>query len=92
MYLRNIKHIDDVKTFTKLLLLEGINVHPDEDFKNYINIYTGEASYSIADAEMRNDLMEQSFNVCAFFGKDIYDLMQEIYLIETGLDQYIPLP
>jgi len=36
--------------------------------------------------------MEQSFDICEGAGQDIYSVMQEIFLIETGLDKSIPLP
>ena len=36
--------------------------------------------------------MEQCFEVCEKNGVDIYDFSMEIYLKETGLDKFIPLP
>jgi hypothetical protein len=36
--------------------------------------------------------MEQAFDVCEQKGVDIYNLTMEVYLKETGLDQFIPLP
>jgi hypothetical protein len=87
-----INNIDDVKIFIKHLYDEGVNLHPDDDFRLYINIKTGAATYTYNDALLRNKLMTQAFEVCELFNKDIYNLVQEIYLIETGLDKYIPLP
>lgn len=87
-----IRTLDDIKTFTKQLVEEGTNVHPDEDFINYVNIETGVDTYTPNEAMMRNVLMKQSFVVCEKLGEDIYNIMQETILIETGLDKYIPLP
>jgi hypothetical protein len=87
-----IKDINDVILFTKQLVEEGTNVHPDEDFNNYINIETHAPSYTKSEAIVRNKLMRQCFNVCEKFEQDIYNIMQEIFLIETGLDKFIPLP
>jgi len=87
-----IKTLDDVKIFTKQLVEEGTNVHPDEDFNNYVNLETGTDTYTSDEASLRNKLMEQSFQVCRLFHEDIYSIMQEIFLIETGMDKYIPLP
>jgi hypothetical protein len=87
-----IRTLDDIKTFTKQLVEEGTNVHPDEDFINYVNIETGVDTYTPKEAMMRNVLMKQSFVVCEKLGEDIYNIMQETILIETGLDKYIPLP
>jgi len=74
------------------LLNEGLNSHPDEDFRNYINMNTDEPSYTEQEAEIRNLLMGQCFEVCESTGTDIYSFMQEIHLKFTGLDKYIPLP
>lgn len=87
-----INNLKDVSDFFYGLFKEGINAHPDDDFSQYINTETGEPTYMPDDAEMRNHLMRKSFEVCDKSGIDIYDLMQEIYLKETGLDKYIPLP
>jgi hypothetical protein len=87
-----IKTLDDVKTFTKQLVEEGTNVHPDEDFNNYVNVETGADTYTPDEALLRNTLMEQSFAICKKLNEDIYNIMQEIFLIETGLDKFIPLP
>jgi len=87
-----IRTLDDVKVFTKQLVEEGTNVHPDEDFNNYVNMETGLDTYTPDEAMMRNMLMRQSFEVCEKLNEDIYNIMQEIFLIETGLDKYIPLP
>jgi hypothetical protein len=36
--------------------------------------------------------MSQCFDVCNVAGQDVYSVMHEIFLIETGLDKFIPLP
>jgi hypothetical protein len=87
-----IKNLWDVETFMKQLIAEGTNAHPDEDFNNYINIKSGEPSYTAVEVILRNALMEQAFEVCEAKGVDIYDVMHEIFLKETGLDKEIPLP
>jgi len=87
-----IKTLNDVKMLINQLVKEGTSAHPDEDFNNYVNIETGAATYSAEEALLRNLLMEQSFDVCEKFDEDIYSIMQEIFLIETGMDKYIPLP
>lgn len=87
-----INNIEDVSTFFHDLFKEGVNAHPDEDFVQYVNGETGEDTYTPEEAALRNGLMNKSFEVCESSGADIYDLMQEIYLTETGLDRLIPLP
>jgi len=88
----DIKTLDDVVIFAKQLIAEGTNVHPDDDFNDYVNTETGQPTYSAQEASKRNELMNQCFEVCELAGSDIYDVIQEIYLIETGLDKFIPLP
>ena len=81
--------IEDVKDFAKQLTAEGVSFHPDDDFKDYINFSTNEP---IEDAEFRNNLMNDCFEVCEKAGADIYEIMFEELLIESGLDKIIPLP
>jgi hypothetical protein len=73
-------------------VIEGLNYHPDDDFNNYVNTETGEASYTPEEALLRNELNEQCFEVCDQNGADLYDIAHEIFLKETGLDNFIPLP
>lgn len=87
-----IKTLEDVKEFVHQLMAEGLNYHPDDDFENYVNMETGEPSYSPQDVLLRNQLNDQCFEVCQAAGADIYDISMEIFLKETGLDAYIPLP
>ena len=87
-----ITNSQDVIAFAKQLVKEGVNFHPDEYFKNYINFETSEPTYTENEAELRNSLMIQCFATCEKNGLDIYDTMSEVTLKETGLDKFIPLP
>ncbi len=87
-----INNLDNVNLFFKQLIEEGTNTHPDDDFNDYINLETGKPTYSVTEAALRNKLMSRCFDICESSEVDIYDLMQEIYLTETGLDKLIPLP
>jgi hypothetical protein len=82
----------DVIAFAKQLVKEGVNFHPDEDFKNYINIETSQPTYSEKEAELRNILMTQCIAVCEKNGIDVYDTMNEVALLDTGMDKFVPLP
>jgi len=83
---------DDVVLFATELIAEGVNFQPDEDFRNFINLKTGEETYTAKQAAVRNKLMDCSFEVCDQLGIDVYDLTMEVFLIETGLSDMIPLP
>ncbi len=58
--LAEIKTTEDVAEFVTELLGEGLNYHPDENFENYVNMETGEASYTAQEALLRNQLNEIS--------------------------------
>jgi len=90
--IENIQTIEDVESFSRLLIAEGANFHPDDDFATYVNIETGEPTYTPEEAELRNALMNRAFEVCDINGVDIYNVTMEVFLKETGLDKYIPLP
>jgi hypothetical protein len=85
-----IKDLSDVEAFTKELIKEGVNAHPDEDFNNYVDIETHLSTYTVQEASIRNDLMDKCFEICETYSEDIYIMMNNIYLEETGLDKFIP--
>jgi len=87
----SITNLDDVKLFARLLVKEGSNFHPDDDFLEYENYKTKLPYYTNEVAVLRNKLMDQCFAVCEEFGVDIYSTMGDEFLKETGLDQVIPL-
>lgn len=87
-----IKTVKGVQVFAKQLIAEGVSFHPDDDFKDYVYYGKNKRYYSDEEAEVRNNLMLQCFNVCERKGIDIYGLMLEVTLKETGMDKYIPLP
>lgn len=90
--LTQIRTIKDVELFAKQLVDEGTSFHPDDNFHDYVNLYTDEPTYTHEEAELRNQLMEQAFDVCEELGLDIYTIMLRVFLKETGLDDYIPSP
>jgi hypothetical protein len=90
--IREIQNLNDVNRFTKELIAEGITIHPDDDFRLYINLENGIPTYTKQEADIRNLLMSQCFSVYENNGADIYSLMSEVYLRETNLDKFIPKP
>jgi len=84
--------IEDVSEFFSDLFQEGANAHPDDNFNDYINYETKEATYTLEEATLRNRLMNKSFEICENANVDIYDLMMELHLKKSGLDHLIPLP
>lgn len=73
--LSTINSIKDVETFfNKLILEESLNFHPDEDFRNYVHVDTGLPSYTEEEAELRNLLMQEAFEVCDRESVEIYQI------------------
>ncbi len=87
-----IDNVKDVKNFFKDIIDEGTDIHPDDDFRNIINLKNGKPAYSLKEIEHRNTLMKRSFEVCHKTSIDIYNLSMTICLKKTGLDKHIPLP
>jgi len=77
--------IEDVKQFAKQLIVEGLSFHPDDDFNDYINFSINEPSYKTEEADLRNELMNQCFEICENEGVDIYEIMLEVMNFELGL-------
>lgn len=68
--LTQIQSIKDVKTFVTELVQEGTNFHPDQDdFKEYVNLLTGERIYTDKEILLRNTLLKQCL---AVVGKKIF--------------------
>jgi hypothetical protein len=74
--------VDDVKTFFNELNQESSNFHPDSDFTDYVHVETNKAIYTVEEAQVRNELLEQAFNVCGREGADIYELGMDIFLAD----------
>jgi hypothetical protein len=77
-----------VKEFAKQIIAEGVSFHTDDDFNDYVVFKTSKPFYTNKQAEIRN----KCFTVCENEGTDIYGIMLEVTLIETGMDKFIPLP
>ncbi len=55
--IKKINTIEDVIILTKELIDEGTNFHPDDDFRNIINIETDLPAYTEEEAHIRNNLI-----------------------------------
>lgn len=85
--IRKVKTTDDVVVFAKQLVGEGIIFHCDDDFNDYTNLETKKKTYAKRQANFRNNLMDQCFEICEKNGVDIYDMMSGILMQETGLNK-----
>ncbi|WP_374163812.1 hypothetical protein [Arcticibacter sp. MXS-1] len=78
-----VRTLADIEYFVKELIKESVAAHPDTDFYSFINIQTGERTYSDDEADTRNKLMADSFYVCERLGVDIYEFVMDINIRET---------
>ena len=74
-----INSIDDVWCFFNyLLFIEGVAFHPENSFEDYIN-EEGEPTYTFEEAQQRDALMEECYDVCDEYGIDIFLLGMESF-------------
>ena len=70
-----ITNADDVASFAKhLIQVEKLSVHPDDDFNDYTTYETRPPFYTEKEAELRNQLMNQCFDVCEQSNIEIYEI------------------
>lgn len=85
--IRKIKNTDDVVIFAKQLVKESVSFHCDDDFNDYVNVETKKKTYAKRQANFRNNLMNQCFEICERNGIDIYDVMNGVLMQGTGFNK-----
>lgn len=78
--INKVESIEDVKTFFNQLHEERLNFHPDDEFPAYINLETGEQSYTPDEIIIRDTLLAQAFDVCDKEDEDIYEICIDIFM------------
>lgn len=70
-----IETVEDVKAFFLFLYKQqNIAFHPDEDFRDYIDIETKTQIFTLQEAMYLNEIMTLSFQACKKAGIDIYQV------------------
>lgn len=78
MKLHQINTLKDIETFVNLLVNEEkLNFHPDTPFEDYVYIKSGKLVYSSQEAQHRNRLLNQAFELGNKLGVDTHELMCE---------------
>ena len=91
--IEKISTLTDVEAFAAILKEEiGLGFHPDDPFEDYINIETKEAIYTPDQARLRNELIEQAFDVCEKEGLDIYETTGRIIVKGTPMEGMFDKP
>ena len=76
--------LDVAKFFYWIVFEVGINFHPDDSFKDYVNYVTKEPTFTSEQADYYDEVMEKCFKVCKKKHRDIY----QIALVVMGLFDY----
>ena len=64
----------DVGRFFVWLMFDcGINLHPDDNFFDYVDD-NGTPCFNDKQADMYNEIMDECFEVCERFSRDIYEI------------------
>lgn len=80
--LNTVSSVNDVRDFFKHLKNAGLNFHPDTDFRDYVNLETGEPTYTEKEVGQLNHLLKLGFDVCKQEEVDIYELAFEIFFAD----------
>ena len=79
MKLTSIDTLQDVKSFVHILMEdEKLNFHPDTPFEDYVLIGKGLPFYSSKEAEVRNGLLDQAFELGDRLEVDTNELMCDV--------------
>lgn len=85
--INEIKTMADVEKFARhIIIVEDVNVHPDNDFGDYVAVGESEDdshTYTEKEVELRNNLMNECFKVCQENGEDIYEVFYNIFESEN---------
>lgn len=80
-----IKNYQDVVNFAKQIINEGVSMHPDDNFHDVVELQTGRKIYTDTEAELRNNLLEQSHSICEKEGVDVYEIFNGVLKNRIGL-------
>lgn len=75
-----INNIEDVVRFFTMLYEDySLIFHPDSSFNEYVNLATGEKTFTEDESFCLDGIMEDCFVECKESEVDIYDLAEEVY-------------
>ncbi len=76
--IKAIDTISDVEQFAKhLVQVEKLSFHPDDDFRDYVT-NANQPFYTTQEAELRNKLMNECFDICEKEKVDFYGVVLKI--------------
>ncbi|RNI32243.1 hypothetical protein EFA69_02640 [Rufibacter immobilis] len=76
---------EDIAAFFIFLTNElEVNFHPDDSFFDYVNIHTGEPTFTGEDAAKYDNIMQDCFDWCEANDEDIYLIALELFNATNG--------
>ena len=75
----------DIVNFVEQIINEGVSMHPDDNFHDVVELKTGRKIYTDTEAELLNNLLDQSHSICEKEGIDVYELFNSILKNRIGL-------
>lgn len=84
--LSHITTVDDVRAFFRHLAFDcNLSFHPDDDFSDYSNRTSGEASFTADEVKKYNALMKECHAICHLFAADIYEIGLNVMRERMGI-------
>lgn len=75
----HIRSVEDVEAFFHYLVYERkVNLHPDDDFNEFVNYEENKVSFTSDEASVFNRLMRECFDVCEKENADIYEIGYDV--------------
>lgn len=80
--LQHVTSLQQVEAFFGYLVNDlRVNIHPDDDFADYVDLQTNVPTFTQDEAFLANNLMDESFKVCEEAGVDIYGMGADKLLV-----------
>lgn len=71
--------IEEVEDFFRYLVNDRkVNLNPDDNFVDYVNLETKEPTFSEYEVRLFNEMMDEAFDFCEDNGYDIYEIAYDI--------------
>lgn len=84
--LQHVTSVQQVEAFFSYLVNDlRVNIHPDDDFADYVDMQTNTPTFTQDEAFLANNLMDESFKVCEEAGVDIYGIGADKLLVALNV-------
>ena len=82
-----INHPKDVGRFFFWLVFDcKIYLHPEDNFADYVDMETGEPTFNDKQCDMYNEIMDECFEVCEKYNRDIFEIAMRVLRLHCYCD------